>query len=108
MNNEEPDLVGRYFVSGIRPRLLYGCDRTLILVVSGLCALLVYMWMTAWALLLAVGLWFLARRYLAKMAKADPLMARVYLRRLLFRRFYAARRTLWSSARWTPGKWIHR
>lgn len=108
MEEPKPDLVGRYYLSGIRPRLLYGGDRAFVLLVFCLSILLVYLWMNVWSLLLAVALWFGGLGALRRAARVDPLLFRVYLRRICYRAYYCARRIVTSAPRWTPRRWIRR
>jgi type IV secretion system protein TrbD len=83
--------------AGIRPHLLLGADRELVLV-TGLVALtLSVATMNLLSALLGIGLWFLALYGLRLMAKADPKLRDVYLRARRYRNYYPPRSTPWRS-----------
>jgi type IV secretion system protein VirB3 len=78
-----------------RPNLLMGADRELVLL-SGLAAIiLIFVVLTWYAAILGMSLWLVAIAALRMMAKADPLMRRVYLRHVSYRSCYRATSTPW-------------
>ncbi|WP_064697357.1 conjugal transfer protein TrbD [Rhizobium aegyptiacum] len=78
-----------------RPNLLMGADRELVLL-SGLAAIiLIFVVLTWYAAIFGMGLWLVAIAALRMMAKADPLMRRVYLRHVSYRSAYRATSTPW-------------
>lgn len=78
-----------------RPNLLMGADRELVLL-SGLAAvILIFVVLTWYAALCGIALWLIAVAVLRMMAKADPLMRRVYLRHIAYRPIYRATSTPW-------------
>ena len=77
--------------SGVRPHLLLGADRALVLfsgVLVGALTVTSFQWV---AILAGIVIWTLALFLLRQMAKADPRMRDVYQRHLLYRRYYPAR-----------------
>jgi type IV secretion system protein TrbD len=77
--------------SGIRPHLLLGGDRELVLF-SGLLAGALTVTSFQWVAIVAgVVIWIASLFLLRQMAKADPRMRDVYMRQLLYRRYYPAR-----------------
>ncbi|GEO85924.1 conjugal transfer protein TrbD [Allorhizobium sp. NPDC080224] len=78
-----------------RPNLLMGADRELVLL-SGLAAvILIFVVLTWYAAIFGVALWLVAVAALRMMAKADPLMRRVYLRHVSYKSLYRATSTPW-------------
>lgn len=78
-----------------RPNLLMGADRELVLL-SGLAAvILIFVVLTWYAAIFGMALWAVAIAGLRQMAKADPLMRRVYLRHISYRSCYRATSTPW-------------
>lgn len=82
------------YLSLNRPDLLFGCERPLILVAGLICLILVVVVMTALAAALGVLTWFTAAAALRAMAKADPMLSRVYLRHIRYQKYYPAHATL--------------
>jgi type IV secretion system protein TrbD len=77
--------------AGIRPHLFLGGDRELVLF-SGLIAFVLTVPSFQWvAITTGIALWMVALFLLRLMAKADPRMRYVYMRQLLYRRYYPAR-----------------
>ena len=77
--------------AGIRPHLLLGGDRELVLF-SGVLTAALTITSFQWAsIITGVVLWMVALLLLRRMAKADPLMRYVYQRHLLYQRYYPAR-----------------
>lgn len=78
-----------------RPNLLMGADRELVLL-SGLAAvILIFVVLTWYAAIFGMALWLVAVAALRMMAKADPLMRRVYLRHVSYKSMYRATSTPW-------------
>lgn len=82
----------------LRPTLLFGADRELMLATGLICVILIFLFPTVVAALLAVSLWSLSVVLLRKMAKADPLMRSVFLRYLSYRNEYRALPTAFKKA----------
>lgn len=75
-----------------RPHLLLGAERSLVLMVGVLTALLIFSGsISPGSLTLAVTFWASAFWGLTRMAKADPQMSQVYQRHIRFRAYYGAR-----------------
>jgi type IV secretion system protein TrbD len=77
--------------AGIRPHLLLGGDRELVLcsgLLTGSLTVTSFHWPS---ILTGILLWTVALFVLRRMAKADPLMRAVYQRHLLYQRYYPAR-----------------
>ena len=80
-----------------RPNLLMGADRELVLL-SGLAAIiLIFVVLTWYATLLGVLIWMASVAALRMMAKADPMMRRVYMRHIAYRPYYRATSTPWRQ-----------
>ena len=89
-----------------RPNLLLGCEREPVLGLGLLCALLVMGVMTAWAFFTALLAWSVGVYVLRQMAKADPIMTRVYSRHRRYAAYYPSRPRWTGRQRDTSGKWI--
>jgi type IV secretion system protein VirB3 len=77
--------------SGIRPHLFLGGDRELVLFSGLIAAVLIFACMQAVTIAIGVSLWIGALWIFRRIAKADPLMRYIYLRSLLYRRYYPPR-----------------
>ena len=91
--------------SANRPNLLLGADRELVLVtvmVSGGLAFSLACW---WGVGVAAALWIASIAALQRMAKADPLLRRVYLRHIRYAAFYPAKSGIRSPSPETPANW---
>ena len=78
-----------------RPNLLMGADRELVLVTGLAAAILIFVVLTWYAMLLGVALWTVVVGLLRMMAKADPMMRRVYLRHMAYRHHYLPTSSPW-------------
>jgi type IV secretion system protein TrbD len=79
-----------------RPNLLLGADRELVLI-SGLATLiLIFVALTVTSALSGAGLWMICITALRLMAKADPMMRRVYIRHISYHAYYRATPTPWQ------------
>lgn len=78
-----------------RPNLLMGADRELVLLTALASAILVFVVLTWYAALLGVAIWLAVVAALRAMAKADPLLRRVYLRHITYKASYRASTTPW-------------
>lgn len=79
--------------SGNRHILFMGGDRELVMFSGLLSASLLF---TAWdlfAFMFAVALWVFCLRIFRRMAKADPIMRKVYLRNRKYKKYYPPRAT---------------
>ncbi|QDQ27579.1 conjugal transfer protein TrbD [Chitinimonas arctica] len=78
-----------------RPHLLMGAERSLVLMVGVITALLIFSGnISPWSLGLAVLFWSCSFWALVRMGKADPEMSRIYQRHVRYRSYYAARACL--------------
>lgn len=75
----------------IRPSLVLGGERTLVLSTLMLCAMLIFGVLTWSAFFLGILLWVIGLMALRRMAKADPQLSQVYLRHIRYRLSYDAR-----------------
>ncbi len=73
-----------------KPNLLLGGERELMLMVGLFSALMIFIAMTWQTLIIGVVLWFILSMFLRMIAKADPLMSKIYLRQLKYKNFYTA------------------
>jgi type IV secretion system protein TrbD len=76
-----------------KPNLLFGADRELILVVGLISAVLIFLGMTVPTFVIGVIIWLVFSYALRKIANADPLMRKIYLRQLKYRKFYFSHST---------------
>jgi type IV secretion system protein TrbD len=79
--------------AGIRPHLFLGGDRELVLFSGLIASVLIFACFQPLTILAGISLWMVALFFLRRMAKADPRMRYVYMRQLLYRRYYPARST---------------
>ena len=75
----------------VRSQLLLGGERTLVLTLAMLCALLIFSAQTFKAAVLGAVLWAVGMYVLRWMGKADPEMSRVYVRHVKYLAYYYAR-----------------
>ncbi|MER8396093.1 conjugal transfer protein TrbD [Mesorhizobium sp. M1340] len=68
-----------------RPNLLLGADRELVLLTGLAAAILIFVVRTPYSALFGIAIWFVVVAALRMMAKADPLMRRVYARHVGYR-----------------------
>lgn len=78
-----------------RPNLLMGADRELVLLTGLAAAILIFVVLTWYAALFGVAIWLIVLAALRMMAKADPLMRKVYIRHVSYRPWYRATSTPW-------------
>ncbi|MDR6101752.1 type IV secretory pathway TrbD component [Agrobacterium larrymoorei] len=78
-----------------RPNLLMGADRELVLVTALAAVILIFVVLTWYAALFGVAVWLVAVAALRMMAKADPLMRRVYIRHISYKTLYRATSSPW-------------
>lgn len=90
--------------AGNRPNLFMGGDRELVMFAALLAVALIFAAQEWRATFFGIGLWFGALYVLRLMAKADPLMRRVYLRHRQYRAYYPARSTPWRDNTTKQGK----
>ena len=77
----------------IRPILLLGAERDLVLSTALLAACLVFSLHHWWSVVLGISLWLIGLAALQRMAKADPLLSQILARHLRYQRGYLARST---------------
>ena len=80
-----------------RPNLLMGADRELVLLTALAAIILIFVVLTWYAALLGIAIWLIAVGALRMMAKADPLMRRVYVRHISYKTFYRATSSPWRK-----------
>lgn len=78
-----------------RPNLIMGADRELVLLSGLAAAILIFVVLTWYAAMFGVAIWLVAVAVLRMMAKADPLMRRVYARHISYKSRYRATSTPW-------------
>lgn len=81
-----------------RPNLLMGADRELVLVTGLASIILIFVVLTWISALFGLAGWSVIVGLLRMMAKADPLMRRVYLRHITFRPHYRPTSSPWRRA----------
>lgn len=78
-----------------RPNLLMGADRELVLLTGLAAVILIFVVLTWYAALFGIAVWILVIGMLRMMAKADPMMRRVYLRHVGYRHHYQPTASPW-------------
>ncbi len=78
-----------------RPNLLMGADRELVLIAGLAAIILIFVVLTVYSILIGITIWIALVGLLRQMAKADPMMRKVYLRHLCYRPHYRATSTPW-------------
>ncbi len=73
-----------------RPLLLMGCEREPLLISATIAVALVFVLGKIVFAIIGIAFWVLAVAVLQRMAKADYLMSKVYLRHARYKTFYAA------------------
>ena len=91
--------------SVLRPRLILGGDRELVIFVGLLAAILVFGLVTWWSILLGILLWLAGVALLARLGKEDPLMRRVYFRHTRYSPYYPVKSGFESSGVRLPRAW---
>ena len=81
-----------------RPNLLMGADRELVLVTGLASIILIFVVLTWISALFGLAVWSVIVGLLRMMAKADPLMRRVYLRHITYRPHYRPTSSPWRRA----------
>ena len=81
-----------------RPNLLMGADRELVLVTGLASVILIFVVLTWVSALFGLAVWTVIVGLLRMMAKADPLMRRVYLRHITYRPHYRPTSSPWRRA----------
>lgn len=76
-----------------KPNLLFGAERELILLLGLFSAMMVFIAMTWQTFIVGIVMWVVLSTLLRMMAKADPMMSKIYLRQLKYKSFYAAHST---------------
>jgi type IV secretion system protein VirB3 len=75
-----------------------GADRELVLITGLAAIILIFVVLTVYSAITGIVLWVAVVGLLRQMAKADPMMRRVYLRHLRYRSHYRATSTPWRRA----------
>lgn len=78
-----------------RPNLLLGGDRELVLLTGLATIILIFVVLTVYSALIGLAIWILTIGALRLMAKADPLMRKIYMRHIRYRRVYRPSSTPW-------------
>ena len=76
-----------------RPDLMAGCERELFLSAGMITAILVFVAMNWLAAVVGIVIFPLMVMALRAIAKADPVMSKIYLRHIKYRPYYAAHST---------------
>ena len=78
-----------------RPNLLMGADRELVLLTGLASAISAFVVLTWFSVLFGIALWIGVVAALRMMAKADPMMRRVYIRHIGYRPTYRPTSSPW-------------
>ena len=81
-----------------RPNLLMGADRELVLFTGLASIILIFVVLTWISAVFGLAVWTVIVGLLRMMAKADPLMRRVYLRHITYRPHYRPTSSPWRRA----------
>jgi type IV secretory pathway TrbD component len=81
-----------------RPNLLLGADRELVLLTGLAAAILIFVVLTWYAALFGIAIWIVVVAALRMMAKADPMMRRIYARHITYRPYYRSTSTPWRRS----------
>jgi type IV secretion system protein VirB3 len=74
-----------------------GADRELVLLTALAAVILIFVVLTWYAALFGIAIWLIAVGALRIMAKADPLMRRIYIRHISYKAFYRATSSPWRK-----------
>jgi type IV secretory pathway TrbD component len=80
-----------------RPNLLMGADRELVLITGLAATILIFVVLTVYSALFGIAVWIVVVAALRMMAKADPMMRRVYIRHISYKPTYRATSTPWRK-----------
>lgn len=80
-----------------RPSHLMGADRELVLLTGLATVILIFVVLTWFSALLGIAIWIGVVGALRMMAKADPMMRRVYARHVTYRPHYRPTSTPWRK-----------
>lgn len=78
-----------------RPNHLMGADRELVLLTGLATVILIFVVLTWFSILFGIAIWIAVIGALRMMAKADPMMRRVYLRHVGYKRSYRPTSSPW-------------
>ena len=78
-----------------RPNLLMGADRELVLITGLAAVILIFVVLTVYSALFGIAVWVVIVGILRMMAKADPMMRKVYIRHVSYRPTYKATTSPW-------------
>jgi type IV secretion system protein VirB3 len=78
-----------------RPNLLFGADRELVLVTGLAAVILIFVVLTWFSTLFGIAIWIVVVGLLRMMAKADPMMRKIYLRYIRYSHHYRPTSTPW-------------
>lgn len=78
-----------------RPNHLMGADRELVLLTGLATVILIFVVLTWFSVLFGIAIWIAVIGALRMMAKADPMMRRVYLRHVGYKRSYRPTSSPW-------------
>lgn len=78
-----------------RPNLLMGADRELVLITGLAAIILIFVVLTVYSALFGIAVWIVVVAALRMMAKADPMMRRIYIRHISYKPTYRPTSTPW-------------
>lgn len=80
-----------------RPNLLMGADRELVLITGLAAIILIFVVLTVYSALFGIAVWIVVVAALRTMARADPMMRRIYIRHISYKPTYRATSTPWRG-----------
>lgn len=82
-----------------RPHLLMGGERSLVMMLGIIAAVFIFSLHQIWTAVIGVLLWLIGQWGLAAAAKHDPVLSKIGIRSLRYRRYYAAAATPFGKTR---------
>jgi len=76
-----------------KPNLILGGERELMLFTGLITSTMIFVAISLQSAIIGAVVWFIFSSILRKMAKADPLMSKIYIRQLNYQHYYPAHST---------------
>lgn len=96
-DNHPPLSRNRIHRALLRPNLLMGADRELVLITGLASIVLIFVVLTIYSAILGAVIWIGVVGILRMMAKADPLMRQIYLRHIFYKPHYRPTSSPWRK-----------
>jgi len=76
-----------------KPNLVLGGERDLMLFTGLISSTMIFVALSLQSAILGIIVWFVFSSLIRKMAKADPMMSKIYIRQLRYQHYYSAHST---------------